>query len=752
MTHEKKIQTVGIFSNYVPIQCGISTFAKNLFESIAGQRVSTKVSVIGVNDSEASLRFPSEVGFEVAKERRSDYIRAAEYVNSSDIDAICIQHEFGIFGGPYGVYILDFVRRLEKPFAITLHTVLESPCPDQRGILAELARRASAVIVMSRKAVDMLTRVYGVAPEKVNMIHHGVPNSLSVSAGWENNKQPGANLLTFGLLSPDKGIEYVIEALPQIVEKRPDAIYRIVGATHPHIKRDYGESYRESLVSLAENLGLGEHVQFENRFLNPCEIVEYLEEADVYVTPYLKEEQITSGTLAYAVGSGKVVISTPYWYAKEILASDRGLLVPVRNAQAIATAALSVLTDKERFDQIQRNTRTMGRTMSWREIGSQYLALFDRIYQEPKLAIAAKSDKLTVPELHLGHLRHLTDDTGILQHARYSVPRLSEGYCLDDNARALLLTGLVHQSFEAPPADIDDLSSKYLAFVAYALDSDIGKFRNFMSFNGEWLESTGSEDSQGRALWCLAGFAVRSKNRSQTECAIEIFEEALSASLTWTSPRAWAYAILGLAQLHGSLFSCRRHEAIMISLANQLRNLHQAVATKEWDWFEPCASYCNARLPHAMIAAGNVLGERQYSDCGLKTLTWLWNLQEGKGGRFEPLGCQTPYRVGMPKPLFDQQPVETYTMLSACIEAGMATGESIWIDRAWQSFRWFLGENSLGVPLFDSESGGCFDGLSEYSVNKNQGAESTLSFLMACEEMRQLLPASATGRESAMVM
>lgn len=748
MTHTQKIQSVGIFSNYVPIQCGISTFAKNLFDAIAGQPGSTQVSVIGVSDSDSPIQFPSEVALEVSKDRRSDYIKAANFVNSSDIEVICIQHEFGIFGGPYGAYVLDFVRRLEKPFVITFHTVLESPSPEQRGILVELARRASAVIVMSRKAVDMLARVYGVAAEKVKMIHHGVPNSFSLLQSQKT--KAGTNLLTFGLLSPDKGIEYAIEAMPDILAHRPDAVYRIVGATHPHIKREYGESYRERLTSLVENLGLGDHVQFENRFLNPCEIVEYLEDADIYVTPYLKEEQITSGTLAYAVGSGKVVISTPYWYAKEILADDRGLLVPVRNAPAIASAAISVLTDEKRFNQVQTNARTLGRSMLWREVGSQYLALFDRIREAP--AVAQSRNEKAVPELHLGHLRHMTDDTGILQHARYSVPRLSEGYCLDDNARALLLTGLVQQSFEAPPADIDDLASKYLAFVAYALDGDSGRFRNFMAFNGEWLESSGSEDSQGRALWCLAGFAVRSRNFGQTECAIEIFEEALLTCQTWTSPRAWAYAILGLSQLRGTLFSHRRHEGMMVSLANQLSNLHQAVATRDWDWFETSTSYCNARLSHALIATGDVLEDRRYLDCGLKTLSWLWKQQEGKDGRFEPLGCQNPYRSGTPKPVFDQQPVEAYAMLSACLAAWTATQDSFWIDRAWSSFRWFLGDNVLGVPLFDSESGGCFDGLSEYSINKNQGAESTLSFLMACEEMRQSIPESTTGRVSAMVM
>lgn len=751
MTPSARIKNIALFSNYVPIQCGISTFAKNLFESLSQQNYSGEVVVVGVNDGQFIDDFPQEVVFEVSKNKRADYVRAAEYLNTSNIDVVCIQHEYGIFGGEAGDYLLDTVARLKKPIIVTLHTVLDSPSADQRRVMIHLAAKASKLVVMSQKAVQMLQSVYGVSRDKIAMIHHGVPDAFQLRRSLDEQTDLSPRLLTFGLLSPDKGIENVIQAMPKILSKRPDAQYMVVGATHPKIKATYGETYRESLEELAESLGVSENIEFVNRFLSPCEVIEYMDQADIYVTPYLKPQQITSGTLAYAIGSGKAVISTPYWYAEELLADDRGILVPWNNPEAIADAALVVLLDESRRTQIQENARALGKTMSWSSVGARYLKLFDDFRQEPQHAGEILKGVRRIPEFDLSHLRRLTDDTGLLQHAIYTMPRLSEGYCLDDNCRALLLIGLIHESMELPPFDLDDLSSKYLAFVAYALDANARKFRNFLSYSGAWLEDEGSEDSQGRSLWTLAGFATKSKNQSQVTCAIELFQESFGASKHWTSPRAWAYAIMGVAYLQGTRFYHTSLERAAVRLSSQLLDLYDASVRPDWQWFEPCTSYCNARIPQALLTISRFSDNERLRKVGLDTLDWLWNIQAESEGLFEPIGSRCPYFYKKTKPRFDQQPVEVYSTVSACIEAWKVTLDPIWRERAWQAFEWFLGANVLGVPLYDVNTGGCYDGLHENSVNQNQGAESTLSFLMACEEMRSFTKAAFSPREGVRV-
>lgn len=723
---------VALLSNYIPIQCGISTFAKNLRDALAAQSNIGSVKVICVDDKTEDREFPLEVAFEIDKLDRSNYRAAAEFVNAQDFDVVCIQHEYGIFGGEAGDYLLEFVNHLQKPYIITLHTVLERPNPSQKEVLVALTSSAQQVVVMSDKGKQILSQVYAIPADRISKIHHGVPDDFFQSA---TKPTPDKNtLLTFGLLSPDKGIEHVIGALPAIVAQCPDAKYVIVGATHPHIRARHGEAYRESLVALAKELGVEDHVQFVNRFLTFEEVIDYFNQTDLYITPYLKEEQVTSGTLAYAIGCGKVVISTPYWYAEELLADGRGLLVPFRSSPEIAEAVISVFTNQQVRDRIVQNAQELGANMSWNTVGGEYSQLMNSLGHEAILA-ESQYELDDIPEINLHHLRVLTDDTGLLQHARYSVPRYSEGYCIDDNARALLLTGLLQDS-DLPPLDIDDLSAKYLAFVAYALNSDGSRFRNFLSYSGEWMEEVGSEDSQARALWGLAGFATRTQNSSQAMLAHELLRESFLSCRTWTSPRAWAYALIAIGELYSAdqcppfiLRECRR-------LATQLSHVRTQSSSEVWRWFESSATYCNGRLPQALLVAGDVLNDSRMREEALESLDWLWNEQIDADGFFEPLGCAGYHSLGGDRYRFDQQPVEALAMQSACLSAWRSTAKGIWKERAWQAFRWFKGENYLGVPVYDSKTGACYDGLTEHGMNQNQGAESTLSFLMACLEMK----------------
>lgn len=741
VTH-KSLKNVAIVSNYVPIQCGISTFAKNLHDAMAAQLNIGSVKVICIDDGQCEEPFPPEVAFVAAKNKRADYRAAAEFVNRQNFDVVCIQHEYGIFGGDAGDYLLDFVERLTKPYIITLHTVLREPNPDQRQTLLSLTSSAEQVVVMSDKAREILIKIYNIPSDRIVKIHHGVPDEF-VRPGFTKRNPKQTTLLTFGLLSPDKGIENVIHALPEIVQECPDVKYVVVGATHPHIRVAHGEVYRESLMRLAEDLGVEKHVQFDNHFLTPEELVEYFRIADIYITPYLKEEQVTSGTLAYAVGCGKVVVSTPYWYAQELLAGERGFLVPFRDSDKVAETIISVLTDSDLREKVQANASQLGVTMSWNAVGGEYTHLANMLDDIEILRELHPSSKETIPDISLAHLRTLTDGTGILQHARYCVPRYEEGYCVDDNARALLVTGLIQSGSNLPPLDIDELSGKYLAFMAYALNTDGNRFRNFMSYSGEWLEEAGSEDSQGRSLWGLASFAVRTQNRSQSMCALEVFREAFPSSRDWTSPRAWAYTLLAI----GELFDAGQCPSSLVletkTLAAKLINIRNHASNDKWKWFECSATYCNARLPQALIKAGEILEDSKLTEAGLESLEWLWNEQLDSEGFFEPLGCDGLHLQDGERHRFDQQPVEACATVSACLTAWQATGKGVWKDRAWQAFRWFLGENCLGVRVYDSQTGAGYDGITRNGLNQNQGAESTLSFLMACLEMKTLSTAKS---------
>ncbi|MBS1726880.1 MAG: glycosyltransferase [Armatimonadetes bacterium] len=619
---------------------------------------------------------------------------------------------------------------------VTLHTVLDSPTSEQRIVMQSLVRRAAKLVVMSKRAIQMLAEVYGVDKQKIAMIHHGAPEATEALS--PTLEEPC--LMTFGLLSPDKGIEHVIRAMPDILRRSPKTRYLIVGATHPQVKAQQGEAYRRGLHSLVDELEIGHAVEFVDRFLTHGELIDYLRRADIYVTPYTRREQITSGTLAYALTAGKAIVSTPYWYAEEILAEGRGILIPWENSEATAEAISDLICNDERRIEIQQRALAFGRSMHWPAVGAKYHTILDKIEVPQPRPVRRIRDmtpmiKETIPELSLIHLRRMTDDTGLMQHAYFSVPRYSEGYCLDDNCRALLLTGLIVEANDLPPIGLADLACTYLAFVAYALSPQTGKFRNFFSYESKWVEQEGSEDSQGRALWCLAGFAARCSQRSHRECAMKLFGETVSSMESWLSPRSLAFGLLGIEQLFGREEFTSNLQLLAETGAERLSNSRKEHYRRDWPWFEPYLSYCNATLASGYLAASRILGLRQMQDDAIESLDWLWNIQDG-GTFFDPIGCDQVYQRDGERPEFDQQPVEVGSMISACLAAFRATRDEIWRNRAWKCFDWFFGENRLGIPLCDQQTGACYDGLQPSSVNLNQGAESTLAYLTACEEMK----------------
>jgi glycosyltransferase involved in cell wall biosynthesis len=737
---------IAFLGGYLPRLCGIATFTHDLCEAVAQATPGSLCFTGAVNDRLDSYEYPLRVRFEIDEKDLDSYRRAADFLNFNNADVLCVQHEFGIYGGSAGSHLLALLKEVRMPVVTTLHTVLQDPNAVQRKVMEELVRRSDRLVVMARKGAEILREVYGVPDAKVDLIPHGIPDIPFIDSSFYK-AQLGVEgrmvLLTFGLLGPGKGIENAIEALPEIVKLHPNVVYLVLGATHPHLVARDGEKYRLGLERLAEARGVKEHVIFYNRFVSLDDLKEFIGATDIYLTPYLNEAQITSGTLAYVFGAGKAVVSTPYWHAQELLADGRGILVPFRDPQAITEGVCAFLDDPARLQRTREQAYLIGREMIWPAVAQRYLESFQRAGADrkatPRKAFAEwtlASRPYDLPPLRLNHIVRMSDGTGIFQHAMFNVPNFHEGYCTDDNARALILCILLDELGGRPPEEkLDRQATSYLAFLYAALNQETHRFRNFMSHGRQWLEVAGSEDSHARALWALGTCAGRSHNEGHQRLAGQLFERALPVVESFTSPRAWAFTLLGI---HEYLRRFPGHPQMLAAcgvLTGKLVNLWKACATTDWPWFEPIASYDNARLSQALLLSGQWMPHSEALDIGLKSLRWLTSLQTTQVGHFRPIGSNGFYERGGARADFDQQPVEAQAMVSACLEAFRATQDESWSREARRAFEWFLGRNDLGQPLYDSSSGGCSDGLHQDRVSENQGAESTLAFHLSLAEM-----------------
>jgi glycosyltransferase involved in cell wall biosynthesis len=739
------IRRIAFIGNYLPRQCGIATFTTDLCEAVAAEYNGTSCIALPVNDTEAGYEYPPRVRFELAEKNIESYRRAADFLNINSVDMVSLQHEYGIYGGRAGAYILALLRELRMPIVTTLHTVLREPDPDQRRVLEEIASLSDRVVVMSERGAEFLEQVYGVSPDKIDLIPHGIPDIAFVDPSFHKDLfgvEGKIVLLSFGLLSPNKGIENVITALPAILERHPNVVYIVLGATHPHVLRSEGETYRLSLQWLAREQGVESHVIFYNRFVALEELVQFISAADIYITPYHDAAQITSGTLAYTLGAGKAVVSTPYWYAQEMLADDRGVLVPFRDPAALAREVTDLLDHEARRHAMRKRAYLFGRDMVWPQVARRYMQTFERAraerrhFAQAEFAVKPLDQRgEELPPLKLEHLQHMTDETGILQHAVFTIPNYREGYTTDDNARALMVSTLLE---EAGNQDAARLATRYLAFTWYAFNSETRRFRNVMDYQRNWLEASGSEDSHGRALWALGAVLGRSTAPALHNMASRIFQQSLLAILETTSPRAWAFALIGIHDYLERFAGDRRVAQVRDVLGARLMALYQDNRHDDWRWFESSLTYCNAALPHAMLLCGESTGDAAMTDTGLEALAWLADVQHETpaGGHFVPIGSNGFYQRGGERARFDQQPVEAQAMVSACIEAHRITGDARWRKETWRAFEWFLGRNDLHLPLYDPTTGGCRDGLHPDRPNENQGAESTLAFLQALLELR----------------
>jgi len=741
----KRFDDIGVcfIGNYLPRRCGIATFTTDICEAVAREmKESRMVFSAAMNDRSEGYAYPERVRLEIAQNSQADYLRAADFINFSKVNVVCLQHEFGIFGGEEGGNILLTLRQLRVPVVTTFHTVLEEPNSAQKKIVDEICRLSARVVVMSERALGMLKDVYGVDDKKAVMIHHGIPDMPFMDPNYYKDKfnvEGKQVILTFGLLGPDKGIECAIKAMEGVTAKHPDTVYVVLGATHPNILQHTGEKYRVGLRRMVDSLGLSDSIIFQNRFVELEELCEFLGMADIYITPYLKREQITSGTLAYSLGTGKAVISTPYWYAEEMLDNDRGILVPFNDPGAIENAVIGLLDDKVKIHSIRKKAYDYCRSMTWKEVSRRYTELFHHVLQEVKKQKLQKPvfrskmiSSTNVPEPKMEHLRRLTDSTGILQHASFTIPNFNHGYCVDDNARALVVATKYFRIFR--DTKILKLLTPYLSFLQYCQMED-GWFRNFVSYDRHYLDEGGSDDCFGRALWGL-GYTIAFAPTPFRALSKELFDKALNR-LDNLTLRGTSYAILGLHYFLDRYPGASEVRRRADDFGSILLDAFRKSSSKKWRWFEDTITYGNATIPHAMFLAAYRSHRDDYMEVAEDSLNFLFDIQL-EGDHLSIVGNNGWFPKDKEKAQFDQQPIDASDLIEACKTAYRTTKNKIYLDRMSQCFDWFLGKNDVGDAIYDFRTGGCCDGLTPSGANLNQGAESTLSFLLSLMTMYEV--------------
>jgi glycosyltransferase involved in cell wall biosynthesis len=753
----KPLQRLALIGNHLPRRCGIATFTHDLHRAISTARPDLEAGVVAMNDPGAAYDYPAAVRFQIQDETIDGYEQAADFLNTAPFDVVCLQHEYGIFGGEAGGHIIGLLQRLTMPVVTTLHTVLPAPTPLQRDVMAMIVTKSTKLVVMAEKGRELLRSVYDVSPQKIEVIPHGIPDFPFLETHHAKTKFGFSGktvILTFGLLSPSKGIETVIDAMPAIIRSCPKAVYVILGATHPNLVRTQGEAYRYSLTARARELGIEDHVVFFNQFVDQATLLAFISMCDVYATPYLNEAQMTSGTLAYSFGLGKAVVSTPYWHARELLDDGRGILVPFGDSKAIGVEIAAILSNDVRRHAMRKRAYAASRPMTWAQTAKRYLAAFDsaremgRLNKRTRAGLGEVWDNgNTLPQVQTGHFLSMCDSTGLLQHAVHSVPDRAHGYCVDDNARALLLSSTLASFGEARLPE--PLTARFAAFIQHAWNADTRRFRNFMSYDRQWLEPQGSEDSHGRTLWGLGECARSDTDPSRRRWAAALFKTALPAVEHFQSPRAWAFTLLGLdaycALVVGDPTAGRMREV----LAGRLVDAFQAIEIQDWCWFEEVLAYDNARLSQALLVTGAALDKPLMVKIGLASLRWLMTLQTTPQGCFRPVGTDSFGAKQTPPQPFDQQPVEAAAAISACLAAWRVSGKGEWTAGAICAFDWFLGGNDLQTSLVDPSSGGCLDGLHPDRPNENRGAESALSYLLGLVEMRHFARSETSSSEIA---
>ncbi len=741
---------VAFISTYPPRRCGIATYTydltdnfKKLYSEGSHNSDSGYFELIALNNSSQGYNYGPEVSFHIRDQHRGDYRQAADFINVSPADVVCLQHEFGIFGGEDGNYINYLLRGLDKPVVTTFHTILAEPTPGQKRTLISICRHSALVVVQAQMAVQLLQKIYDIPESKIVMIPHGAPDIPFLDSSFYKERfqvEGRTLLLTFGLLGPNKGIEYAIAAMEKVAKKYPEVLYIVLGATHPEVKRRYGEQYRHHLEHLVREKGLQNHISFYNQYVPLERLIEFLVATDIYLTPYVNQDQITSGTLAYALACGKAIVSTPYWYARELLEEGRGCLVPFRDSGATAEALINLIGNESMRNRLRKQAYQYGRQMIWKEVALKYATCFEKALQGYSRTIKPPGRNLGVtrcevlPEIKLDHLFAMTDDTGLNQHALYTVPDRKYGYCSDDNARALIVIAMNWRLFK--DESVLPLFRTYLGYLLHAFNPETGRMRNFLPYHRRWDEEAGSEDCHGRTVWAL-GYVINYPPVEALQGLVtRLFKQCLQGLSCFTSPRSWAFSVIGALYYLKSFGGDPEVRALVGMLGERLRKQFAFYAGTDWYWLEELVTYDNARIPQALIAAGRYLQDEKLLQTGLQSLNWLISIQtDSGGGQLSLVGNNGWYRRGAEKAQFDQQPLDAAALVEACYQAYLATGESRWQAAMEWAFNWFTGINDINQPLIDFTSGGCYDGLQPGGINQNQGAESTVSLLLALHRM-----------------
>jgi len=734
---------IAFIGTYPPRECGIGTFTMNLYNSMVMDfpprqadnepiKDTNEGLIIALNDNAQTYDYPEEVKLTIRQEHQRDYLEAVKFVNLSGADICVLEHEFGIFGGQNGIYILPFLHRLEIPLIVTLHTIVKSPSYNEKAVLQEICKMAHKVVVMSHKAIKFLTSIYNVDESKIEYIEHGVPDIQfnQHQSKKEFNLENKKFLLTFGFISRNKGIETVIKALPKVIEKHPEVLYLVLGKTHPNVLRHSGEEYRIYLQRLVKNLKLENHVFFLNEFVNQKELFKYLSASDIYITPYLNEAQITSGTLSYAIGVGSAVISTPYWHASELLTDGRGRLFNFNDSDELSTILTDLLDNPDVLKYLRKKAYDYGRTITWPRSGVKYVTLAKKILaSKPDVLVEKETtiDPLILPPFSLAHIKRLTDDTGIIQHAKFGIPNLKEGYCLDDNARALLMVLMAYRQKKDTLAL--DLAPIYLSYIHYMQNKN-GTFRNFLSFSRSFLDETGSEDSFGRTIWALGYLLGNAPNDAYYQTGKLVFFDASPNFEKIQSIRGIANSMTGISYYLRSNPADDSMTERLRNLAGKLTRQYNENSSHDWKWFEPLLAYDNGILPLALLHAAEILNDDKITEIALETMNFLTGITL-KEGYLSIIGNEKWYKKEGERSMFAQQPVDALAMILMYHQAFHLTKDKEYLTMLFACFMWFLGENDLRMSLFDFETKGCCDGFENYGVNRNQGAESSLAYLIS---------------------
>ncbi len=718
-----KNSKIGFLSNFPPRECGIATFTQDLITAL-NKRVNPKVKsrVIALNEESSIYNYDSRVIMQLNKDYLEDYMNIAKRINSSDnIKIVCIQHEFGLFGGEYGNYLIPFLETVEKPVVVTFHSVLPDPDNFRKRVVKFIGEKSAAIIVMAKKAVEILNKDYGISKNKIYVVPHGIPDiPLQPSEPFKKKLMLENKIVlsTFGLLSRGKGVEYMIKALPYLIKKYPNIIYLVIGETHPGVRKNEGEEYRNRLIALVEELGLKNNVKFCNRYISNDEVIEYLLTTDVYICTNLDKNQIVSGTLSYAMGCGKAVVSTPSAYAEEVLDKERGLLARFKNPKSFSDAIDRILSDRELRNRLENNAYTFGRSMVWQNVALNYFSIFNKIVK------LREETTEKYPHIKLNHLKNLTDETGCIQFAKLSVPDKSSGYTVDDNSRALIVSALHNKACKSENSE--ELVKIYLSFLEKVQDKE-GRFNN-IEYETKRLVP-GSEDAFGRAIWALGYLINNNKEPELTEKAERLFEKAYNLIESIKHPRAKAFSIIGLYHYYNK-YNQEETKLKIKKLADSLIGLYKTEAREDWSWFEDNLTYSNSKLPEALFLAYDITKQKEYLETAEETLGFLSNLIF-INNELSPIGQNGWCNRNGKRAFFDQQPIDASSMVQTYLTAYSVTKNKKYYDKAVLAFNWFLGKNHLKQMIYNETTGGCYDGLSRNSINLNQGAESTIEYLIS---------------------